>query len=350
MNAPLQLAPARAPDVGGVITQAVIAVCRLEPERLYAAAELENDLGINRARIVEILARLLPSYPHAPADPRMLAACRTWGQFMEQAVALLQPDPGSTTAGQHRDKVVLITGSGRGIGRVLAKMLAAEGANVVVNSFHSRANGEATAAEICAAGGRAIHAWGSVAKPDHVERIFREIDDAFGGLDYFVNNASNGLIGPLNSLQPEHWERCYGTNVVGLHLGAMRAVPRMQARGGGRIVSITSPGAQGCIDHFGCQGSMKAAVESLLRYLAVNYGRYGVRANAVSPGPVAGDLLINKYPDQERLIPHWRSLAPGGRLSSQEDVCRAVMYLLSSQSCALNGSVILADVGTTLRM
>jgi NAD(P)-dependent dehydrogenase (short-subunit alcohol dehydrogenase family) len=343
-------APQAATDLTESIVAAVVEVCRHEAGQLTPNARLEEDLGVSPARMGEILARLQQTYPHAPADAAMFARCATFGQFLDCAAAAIAPDPRVNAEREHRGKVAFITGSGRGIGRALASMLARQGAHGVINSFHSRSEGVAAAAAINAAGGSAVHSWGSIAKPDHVERMFAQIDAAFGGVDYFINNASNGLIGPLSEVGPEHWERGYRTNVLGLHLGALQAVPRMQRRGGGRIVAITSPGARDCIDHFACQGSLKAAVEALIRYLADSFGPLGIGAAAISPGPVAGDLLLSKYPDQERLVPHWRALAPGGRLSSEQDVCRGVSYLLSARGRALNGAVVLADVGTTLRM
>ncbi|MCB9794627.1 MAG: SDR family NAD(P)-dependent oxidoreductase [Alphaproteobacteria bacterium] len=110
-------------------------------------------------------------------------------------------------------------------GRAIALRLGELGASVVVNSFHSREPRRGHDPALQDAGVDAFHAWGSAAQRSHLERIFAEIEERHGHLDFFINNASNGLIAPLEQVQEEHWERSFGTNVIGLHRGAMLARP-----------------------------------------------------------------------------------------------------------------------------
>src|SRR5205085_1505679 len=135
-------------------------------------------------------------------------------------------------------KVALVTGSGHGLGRAIAAQLARLGATVVVNSFHSRQRGEDATAEIVAAGGKAVHLWGSVTNPAHLGQIFGQIDSRFGGLDFFVSNASNGILAPVKDISPDHWDRAFRTNVIALHQIALLAAERMRRRGGGKIVAL----------------------------------------------------------------------------------------------------------------
>ena len=195
-------------------------------------------------------------------------------------------------------RVALVTGSGRGIGRTVARLLARRGATVIVNSFHSREQGEQTAAEIDAEDGRAVHLWGSVANPDHVDEMFGQIEKQFG-LDILVCNASDGRIGPFLDLTPQDWDRAFRTNVSGHHQCAVRAAELMRPRGGGSIVTMSAVGAHHFVDGLGCQGVVKAAVESLTRYLACALGPSGIRVNCVAGGPVYGDLLA-KFPEARR--------------------------------------------------
>lgn len=145
-------------------------------------------------------------------------------------------------------KVALVSGSGRGLGKAVADYLADRGASVVVNSFHSRARGDETAAAIVARGGEASHVWGSMAKAEHVGELFDEIERSHGGLDFFVSNASNGMLARLEDLTSEHWEKAFRTNVVGLHRAALRARALMRQRGGGKILTLSSPAAHGYVD------------------------------------------------------------------------------------------------------
>ena len=239
-------------------------------------------------------------------------------------------------------RVALVTGSGHGLGRVIATRLSRLGASVVINSFHSRDRGERTAAELQAEGGDVMHAWGSVAKRDHLERIFESIGARHGRLDFFVSNASNGMIAPLTHITEDHWQKAFTTNVIALHQASLLAAPLMDRSGGGKILAISSPGAQRYIEHFGCQGPVKAALESLVRYLAVELGPRNIQVNALSAGPLYGELL-DKYPEGERLIPYWESRTATGRLGSEEQVTEAVAFLLSRASDPISGAVLLAD-------
>jgi NAD(P)-dependent dehydrogenase (short-subunit alcohol dehydrogenase family) len=240
-------------------------------------------------------------------------------------------------------KIALVTGSGRSIGKVIALRLAELGAQVIVNSFHSRDQGERTTAEAVASGGKAFHLWGSVANPAHLKRIFAEIDARFGGLDYFISNASAGVFAPLEHVTPEHWDRCFRTNVVALHQGSLLAAELMRRRGGGRIIALSSVGAQLCFDYFGCVGPVKAAVESLVRYLAVELAPDGILVNTVTAGPVKGELL-DGYPGR----PRWERLNPRQYLISEEEVVDPVLFLLTQGG--MNGASLLLDAAGSLRI
>jgi NAD(P)-dependent dehydrogenase (short-subunit alcohol dehydrogenase family) len=245
-------------------------------------------------------------------------------------------------------KVALITGSGHGIGRAIALRLGELGARVIVNSFHSRERGEQTAADIQAKGGDARHIWASVAKPESLKAMFEEVGDRYGTLDFFVSNASNGMIAPLEHITFEHWDRAFRTNVIALHQGAMAAARLMRPRGG-RIVTISSPGAHRYVPYFGCMGTVKAAMESLTRYLAIELGPDNIQVNCISAGPIYGELL-NKFPEADKLIPYWESLAAGKRLAEEKDLAPFVVFLLSEESHWITGSVLLADSGGTQRI
>ncbi|MDX1546005.1 MAG: SDR family oxidoreductase [Rhodothermales bacterium] len=241
-------------------------------------------------------------------------------------------------------KVAFVSGSGRGLGKDIAEYLADLGAAVVVNSFHSRQRGIETAGAIRARGGEALHLWGSMANPEHVDAVFAEIEARYGGLDFFVSNASNGMLARLEDLTAEHWEKAFRTNVVGLHQAAVHAMRLMRKRGGGKIITLSSPAAHGYVDYFGCMGAVKAAVESLTRSMAIEFAPYNIQVNCVSPGPVYGELL-NKWPDSERLITQWEDNTAYERLCEARDVSHFIAYLLSEPVKLFTGSVLVMDGG-----
>lgn len=245
-------------------------------------------------------------------------------------------------------RIALITGSGRALGKDIAVYLAELGASVVVNSFHSRPQGEETVEEIRAAGGKAIHAWGSVANPEHVKAIFETIDKAYGGLDFLICNASNGLLAPLEEIGPEHWEKAFRTNVVGLHQCSLQALQLMKKRGGGKIITMSSPAAHDYVDYFGCMGAVKAAVENLTKSMAIEFAPYNVQVNCVSPGPVYGDLL-DKWPESKRLTAEFEKATVYDRLCESRDVSHFVAYLLSDPVKIFTGSVLVMDGGISVK-
>jgi NAD(P)-dependent dehydrogenase (short-subunit alcohol dehydrogenase family) len=296
-------------------------------------AEAADSSGRVIFAVKDIVGRV---YGKVPAQAEPLAAPPTNGH---------QPDElNPTIAGKPlQGKVALVTGSGRGIGKVLAVRLADLGAQVIVNSFHSRDQGEQTTAEIRARGGEAVHLWGSVANPAQLKGIFEQIDARFGGLDFFVSNASAGVFAPLHLVTPEHWEKCYRTNVTALHQGAFLAADLMRKRGGGKIIALSSVGAQLCFDYFGCVGPVKAAVECLVRYLAVELAPDGIQVNTVTAGPVSGELL-DGYPGR----PRWERLTPRQRLVSEEEAVEPVVFLLTREGC--NGATLLIDAAGSLRL
>ncbi|HEV2846310.1 MAG TPA: SDR family oxidoreductase [Thermoanaerobaculia bacterium] len=345
-------------------------VTRYPPDILDPKASLEEDLGIDSVKLGEVFAVLREKYDLPPQIGIPPEELRTIGSiagalrsYLMTGQAVVAPEPETIpeppapapAAAQSfaaltpqlkpfAGKIALVTGSGRGLGKDIACYLADLGATVVVNSFHSRQQGIATAEEIKAAGGEALHLWGSVANPDQLGAIFDEVEQRYGALDFFVSNASNGMLARLEDITVEHWEKAFRTNVVGLHQSAMRAARLMRRQGGGKIITLSSPAAHGYVDYFGCMGAVKSAVESLTRSLAIELARDNIQVNCVSPGPVYGELL-DKWPESERLVAQWEANTAYGRLCEARDVSHFVAYLLSEPVKLFTGSVLVMDGG-----
>lgn len=313
---------------------------RFEGDRVNVSwAEAIDEHG----RVILTLRDIVGAvYGRVPAEVERIRFVRTETPPIETSPAVQiagapSPDPARRLDG----KIALVTGSGRGIGKVIALRLAELGATIVVNSFHSRTRGEETTAEIVERGGKAVHAWGSVANPAHLTRIFEEVDTQ-GGLDYFVSNASTGIFAPLKSVTAEQWERSFRTNVVALHQASFMAAARMARRGGGRIVALSSIGTRWCFDYFGLVGSVKAAVEALVGYLAVELAPSHVEVTAVAAGAVDGELL-RQFPDR----PRWETQAPDGQMTTELQVADAVAFLLTSSG--MNGTTVVLDGASGVR-
>jgi NAD(P)-dependent dehydrogenase (short-subunit alcohol dehydrogenase family)/acyl carrier protein len=351
------------------IVDIIAEVTRYPRDLFKPEADLEEDLGFNAVQRATIFAALRSRLQLVLPDQAPLPAVRTFGdvlslvQQLSAATPTAAPRPAASPVARNdhaperqphvavakpfTGKVALVTGSGHGLGKAIAAHLAGLGATVVINSFHSRQRGEDTAAEIVAGGGQAVHLWGSVTNAAHLEQIFGEIERRWGGLDFLISNASNGILAPMKDIQPDHWDRAFRTNVVGLHQAALLAAPLMRRRGGGKIVALSSVGAQRYLDYLGCIGVVKAAVESLVRYLAVELGGDNIQVNAVSAGPVYGELM-EKYPDLEKLRPRCEALTPRKRLNDEQEVAEAITFLLSSSG--MSGSVLLLDAGGCQRI
>jgi enoyl-[acyl-carrier protein] reductase III len=250
------------------------------------------------------------------------------------------------------DQIVLVTGSGRGIGKHIARSFAEKGANVVINFFRNREPAEETQKEIQALGREALLVKANVGDMQDIQRLFDEIEKSFGGLDIFISNAASGYNRPVMEQRPKGWEWTMNINARALLFGAQRAVPLMEKRGGGSIVSISSPGSVRVLPDYVVVGASKAAIESITRYLAVELSPQNVVVNAVSPGLVLTDALqyFEAVRQEDDIVEKTVSLSPAGRLVTPQDVASLVMFLCSPDARMIRGQTIVVDGGATLPM
>jgi enoyl-[acyl-carrier protein] reductase III len=247
------------------------------------------------------------------------------------------------------NKIALITGSGRGIGRVIALHFARNGADVVINFFRNRAPAEATAAEIQALGRRAWVVRADVGDLDDISRLFDEVEDQCGGLDIFIGNAASGYNRPVMQQKPKGWDWTMNINARSLLFAAQRAAPLMEKRGGGSIVSITSPGSFRVLPDYVVVGASKAALEAITRYLAVELSPKNIIVNAVSPGIVRTEALEHfDILKDHGLIDRYAAATPAGRLVTPQDVAGVVAFLCTPAASMIRGQTIIVDGGYTL--
>jgi len=248
-----------------------------------------------------------------------------------------------------KNKVALVTGSGRGIGRAIALHLARNGADIVVNFFRNRIPAEGTVREIEVLGRRALLVKADVGELDDLNRLFDEIQQAYGGLDIFIHNAASGFNRPVLEQKPKGWDWTMNINARSLLFAAQRAVPMMEKRGGGYIVSISSPGSSRVLPDYVVVGASKAAIESLTRYLAVELAPKNIIVNAVSPGIVETDALkhFNTMADGS-IVQKAIAATPAGRLVTPKDVAEVAAFLCTPAASMIRGQVIVVDGGYTL--
>lgn len=247
-------------------------------------------------------------------------------------------------------KIALVTGSGRGIGRAIALHLASLGADLVINFFRNRAPAEQTAQAVRDLGRRALLVKANIGELDDIEQLFDAVEAGYGGLDILVCNAASGYNRPAMQQKPRGWDWTMNINARSLLFSAQRAVPLMERRGGGAIVSITSPGSQRVLPDYVVVGASKAAMEAVTRYLAVELAPKNIVVNAVSPGVVLTDALdhFSAARGNEDLQERLRGQIPVGRLVTPEDVAQVVAFLCSPQAAMICGQVIVVDGGHSL--
>ncbi|MBP3952358.1 enoyl-[acyl-carrier-protein] reductase FabL [Bacillus suaedae] len=245
------------------------------------------------------------------------------------------------------NKVALVTGSSRGIGKNIALKLANKGYDIVINYARSKQAALDTAKEIEALGQRALVVKANVGKPDKIKELFEQIDEHFGRLDILVNNAASGVLRPLMELEESHWDWTMDINSKALLFCAQEAARRMEKNGGGHIVSLSSLGSIRYLKNYTTVGVSKAAVEALTRYLAVELAEKGIVVNAVSGGAVDTDALTH-FPNREELLADAASRTPAGRIVEADDLANTVLFLLSEEAKMIRGQTIIVDGGISL--
>ena len=241
-----------------------------------------------------------------------------------------------------QDKITIITGAGRGIGRVIALRFAQEGARVVIADL-DESTAHAVAAEIAAAGGQALGLKLDVAQPAMVDAAIAETRSRFGRLDVLVNNAGIGSCVPVLDLTLEEWERNLRVNLTGTFLCAQAAARVMVAQGSGRIINIASiSGQRGGVGR-AAYGAAKAGVIQLTRVMAVELSARGVRVNAIAPGPVDTDQSRGTHTPATRRA--YLDRIPMKRYGQAEEIAAAAMFLAADESSFVVGHVLNVDGG-----
>jgi enoyl-[acyl-carrier protein] reductase III len=244
-----------------------------------------------------------------------------------------------------RESFLFITGGTRGVGRAISLSQAAPGKTLLVNFLRDEEAAESLEKAAVKKGARVVLVPGNVGDPESVEEMFHAIRKETSRLDAIVHAAALGVFKPVTELRVKDWDLSLDVNAKALMVIAQQAKSLM--RTGGRIVALSSLGSIRYTPSYGAIGISKAALENLVRYLAVELAPQGIRVNAVSGGLIETDSL-KFFPEIERMKMEFLRRTPAGRIGRPEDLAAVVDFLLSDASDFICGQTIIADGGYSL--
>lgn len=245
------------------------------------------------------------------------------------------------------NKVALVTGSSRGLGKAIAIELAKNGYDIVVNYARSKSAALETVKEIEALGQKALLVRANVGDMEKLKAMFETIREEFGRLDVFVSNAASGVLRPVMELEESHWDWTMNINAKAMLFGAQEAAKLMDQ--GGKIVGVSSLGSIRYLENYTTVGVSKAAIESITRYLAVELAAKGIAVNTVSGGALDTEALKH-FPNREELLDDARKNTPAGRMVEIDDMVKTAMFLISDSSDMIRGQTIIVDGGRSIVM
>jgi NAD(P)-dependent dehydrogenase (short-subunit alcohol dehydrogenase family) len=246
-------------------------------------------------------------------------------------------------------KVAIVTGGNSGIGRATAIALAREGAKVTVAARRA-SEGEETVRLVKEAGSDAIFVKTDVAIENDVRSLVEKTVDTYGRLDYAVNNAGIGeKMTPLVEQTSEKFDQIMNTNVRGVWLSVKYEIPMMIKNGGGSIVNTSSGAGLVGFPQMPVYIASKHAVLGLTKSAALEYAKSGIRINAIAPGGVETDMLMQTVGDDHQFLETFRSMHPIGRIGRPEEIANTIVWLLSDKASFVLGHTLLVDGGIVSR-
>jgi len=250
-----------------------------------------------------------------------------------------------------RGKRALVTGASRGIGRACALRLAEAGADVAVNFLSSADEAADVVRSIHQLGRRSFAVRADVAQRDDVVAMVQAVEERFEGLDIVVSNVAAGGFRPANDLTPASFESTIRTNsaaVIWIAQAAVESLAKSQHQG--KLIAVSSHGSMWAVPNYAAIGASKAALESLVRHMALEYGPRGINFNCVLPGIVATDAVAS-MPDLENIIKAAQSrMMLGDRTLAAGDVADVVAFLASPLSDLIQGQTLVVDGGVSIRV
>lgn len=243
-----------------------------------------------------------------------------------------------------QDRVAIVTGGSRGLGEAIARGFSDEGARVVIASRKADAC-DRVATDINASGGQALSVPTHVGRPDEIQRLVDATIEGFGRVDIIVNNAANPLGAPMETIELAAMAKSYETNVLGPLALCQAALPHLRESSCASVVNVITVGAFAAAPYLGAYASSKAALWNLTRTMAKEWAPYGIRVNAIAPGPFDTDMmaLTLSMDDFRREIVEATALK---RVAQPSEIVGAALLLASDAGSYMTGSAIVVDGGT----
>lgn len=244
------------------------------------------------------------------------------------------------------EKFLFISGGSRGIGRAIVLSQARRGLTIFLNYLRDEESAEQIKKEAQKKGSHVVLLQGNVGEPDMIHYFFDEIKKQTHRLDYLIHNAALGVFKPVHQLRVKDWDISLDVNAKALLFLSQAALPLMKTHGG-KIVALSSLGSHHFTPNYGAIGISKAALECLVRYLAVELSPYKIHVNAVSGGLVETESL-RMFPDFDKMKKEFLARTPGRRLGTPEDIAKIIHFLLGPDSDWIYGQTLVADGGYSL--
>ncbi|MBC8254437.1 MAG: 3-oxoacyl-ACP reductase FabG [Ardenticatenia bacterium] len=252
-----------------------------------------------------------------------------------------------------RDRVALVTGGSRSLGRAICLLFAREGARVGVNYRERRDQADEVVKLISEGGGEALAVEADVSQRDQVEPMVQAVADRFGGIDILVNNAGISFYKPLVDHEEEEWDRVLGVNLKSAFLCCKYAIPHMLRRGGGVVINVGSCHAFATQPSCTSYAASKAALNGFTRSLALEHAADNIRVNCLVPGAFWTDMAkeaISRLGKLEEVLPPINAMLPFGRQGEPHEFAEAALFLAADSGSYTTGQVYIIDGGLLAQM
>ncbi len=246
-----------------------------------------------------------------------------------------------------KNKIALITGASKGIGKATAILLAKEGATVIVNYFSSENDAFSVVDQIKQSGSNAIAIKCNVSIAENVNTMVQEVISKFGKIDILVNNAGILIPKTFDETTIDIWNKTIDNNLLGTY-NCLKAVSKqMKKQKSGKIINLSSIASIVGSLSSAPYAVSKAGIDALTKTLAPEFGKFGITINSVAPGPVNTDLILDNY--EQKIIDKVISETPTGRIAAPEDIAKAILFFSSDDSGFVNGQTLIVDGGRIIR-
>jgi len=243
-----------------------------------------------------------------------------------------------------KEKHAIVTGGAQGIGKAISLALAREGADVMVADIRNR-EAQTVCSEIVAMGRKSLSIEIDVSHKSRVDDMVDTAAEMFGSIDILVNAAGIFVSAPIESVSEEEWDRVMAVNLKGTFLCSQAAGRKMIAQSSGSILNIASIAGHAPQITLNAYSPSKAAIISLTKIMAVEWAKFGIRVNAISPGPTATPMFMSIYDSEEKLKRRQRAI-PQNRVADPDEIGHLAVFLCSEEARFITGDSLVIDGGS----